>query len=72
MRGDDWTLSHQAADAKRPPAFRSVCSGTFRVEDNDGKRPAVIRCDGCGEVRAARQSTIRQEAPVRPTDAMAF
>jgi hypothetical protein len=72
VKGDDWTIAHATATAHLPPAFRSRCSGTFRVESNDGKRPAVLRCDECQAATTVRQSTLRGDPPARPTEAMAF
>lgn len=68
----EWTMAHAARDAKLPQTFRSGCAGTFRVESNDGKRPAVLVCDECGEVVTVRQSTLRGEPPARPTEKMPF
>jgi hypothetical protein len=72
VKGDDWTMAHATRDESLPPAIRSRCSGTFRVTENDGKRPAVLECDGCGDVVTVRQGTLRREAPARPTEAIPF
>lgn len=65
-------MAHTTATLHLPRGLRSTCAGTFRVESNDGKRPAVLVCDLCGESTSVRQRTLRGEAPARPTEAMPF
>jgi hypothetical protein len=34
------------------------CLGTFRVIEDDGKRPATVECDGCGETLGVTQKAL--------------
>lgn len=70
MTGEEWSVTHALHDMRRPESFQSGCEGTFRIVENDGRRPATARCDGCGEELGVRQSTLAgpvpQEQPVIP------
>jgi hypothetical protein len=72
VKGDDWTMAHATRDNGLPRGLRSGCSGTFRVESNDGKRPAVAVCDVCFQSIGVRQSTLANVPPARPTEAIPF
>jgi hypothetical protein len=72
MSSAEWTMAHATRDESLPPALRSGCSGTFRVESNDGKRPAVLVCDECGDVVTVRQDVLRGAPPARPSEAIPF
>lgn len=59
-----WTLTHEAYDARqRIRGLESGCAGVLRITENDGKRPAVATCDGCGFHVGVLQSALRGPAP---------
>jgi hypothetical protein len=62
----DWSLTHEALDARYRPTLRTDCKGTYRIEENDGKRPAVARCDECHELLGVPQKVLRGDARPEP------
>jgi hypothetical protein len=70
MSSRDWRMAHSLYDERYSPAFRSGCSGTFRVIEDDGRTPAWVECDRCSVVVTVSQAAVRSTPPAQPTDAM--
>lgn len=49
---EPFTLTHQEHEAKLAPGSRTRCEGVFRVEEDTGRGPVIMRCDGdgCGQL----------------------